>query len=85
MFSGPWEILLILAIALLLFGSKKIRTLGSDLGAGLKGFKKSLIEIEKPIEFHRAHHEIHPLLSPQSELCDNILMKHINRTGLLIL
>ena len=33
MFSGPWEILLILAIALLLFGSKKIRTLGSDLGA----------------------------------------------------
>ena len=42
MFSGPWEILLILAIALLLFGSKKIRTLGSDLGAGLKGFKKSM-------------------------------------------
>ena len=30
------------AIALLLFGSKKIRTLGSDLGAGLKGFKKSM-------------------------------------------
>ena len=42
MFSGPWEILLILAIALLLFGSKKIRTLGSDLGAGLKGFEKSM-------------------------------------------
>ena len=42
MFSGPWEILLILAIALLLFGSKKIRTLGSDLGAALKGFKKSM-------------------------------------------
>ncbi len=42
MFSGPWEILLILAIALLLFGSKKIRTLGSDLGAGLKGFKNSM-------------------------------------------
>ena len=42
MFSGPWEILLILAIALLLFGSKKIRTLGSDLGAGLKGFMKSM-------------------------------------------
>ena len=42
MFSGPWEILLILLVLLLLFGSKKIRTLGSDLGAGLKGFKKSL-------------------------------------------
>ena len=42
MFSGPWEILLILALVLLIFGGRKIRTLGSDLGAGLKGFKKSL-------------------------------------------
>jgi len=42
MFSGPWEILLILALVLLIFGGKKIRTLGSDLGAGLKGFKKSI-------------------------------------------
>ncbi len=42
MFSGPWEILLILALVLLIFGGKKIRTLGSDLGAGLKGFKKSM-------------------------------------------
>ena len=42
MFSGPWEILLILLVLLLLFGGKKIRTLGSDLGAGLKGFKKSI-------------------------------------------
>ena len=42
MFSGPWEILLILLVLLLLFGGKKIRTLGSDLGVGLKGFKKSM-------------------------------------------
>ena len=42
MFSGPWEILLILALVLPIFGGKKIRTLGSDLGAGLKGFKKSM-------------------------------------------
>ena len=42
MFSGPWEILLILALVLLIFGGKKIRTLGSDLGAGLKVFKKSM-------------------------------------------
>ena len=42
MSSGPWEILLILALVLLIFGGKKIRTLGSDLGAGLKGFKKSM-------------------------------------------
>lgn len=41
---GPLQILIILAIVLLLFGSKKIRNLGSDLGAAIKGFKKSVRE-----------------------------------------
>ena len=39
---GGAGLLLILAIVLLLFGGKKIRNLGSDLGEGLKGFKKSI-------------------------------------------
>jgi twin arginine-targeting protein translocase, TatA/E family len=52
MFSGPWEILLILAIALLLFGSKKFRTLGSVLGAGLKGFKKSLKDDSEDVQLN---------------------------------
>ena len=37
-----WQILIILVVILVLFGGKKIRTMGSDLGEGLKGFKKLL-------------------------------------------
>ena len=43
MFSGisPWSILLILIIVVLLFGTKKLRNVGSDLGSAIKSFKKS--------------------------------------------
>lgn len=41
---GFRELLIILAIALLIFGAKKLRTIGSDLGAAVKGFKKSMNE-----------------------------------------
>lgn len=37
-----WQILIILVVIVVLFGGKKIRTLGSDLGEGLKGFKKAI-------------------------------------------
>lgn len=40
--SIGWAQLLIIAvIVVLLFGTNKLRTLGSDLGASIKGFKKS--------------------------------------------
>ena len=37
-----WQILIVLVVILVLFGGKKIRTMGSDLGEGLKGFKKTI-------------------------------------------
>ena len=37
-----WQILIVLLVVLVLFGGKKIRTMGSDLGEGLKGFKKAI-------------------------------------------
>ena len=37
-----WQILIILVVILILFGGKKIGTMGSDLGEGLKGFKKAI-------------------------------------------
>ncbi|VTR60601.1 Sec-independent protein translocase protein TatA [Serratia fonticola] len=36
-----WQLLIIAVIVVLLFGTNKLRTLGSDLGASIKGFKKS--------------------------------------------
>ena len=43
---GPWEIIAILLVVVLIFGGKKLRSLGSDIGAGIKGFKKSVKEDE---------------------------------------
>lgn len=44
---GPLQILLILLIVILLFGTKKLRSLGSDLGGAIKSFKKSMGDEEK--------------------------------------
>ena len=37
-----WQLLIILVIVLLLFGTKKLRGIGSDLGGAVKGFKDSM-------------------------------------------
>jgi sec-independent protein translocase protein TatA len=41
---GFRELLIILVIALILFGAKKLRSVGTDLGAAVRGFKKSVNE-----------------------------------------
>ena len=46
---SPWSLLLILAIVLLLFGTKRLRNIGSDLG-GIKSFKKSVKDGESDTE-----------------------------------
>lgn len=40
--------LIVLAVVVLLFGTKKLRNLGADLGAALRGFKKGLNEEDAP-------------------------------------
>jgi sec-independent protein translocase protein TatA len=42
-----WQLLIVLAIVLLLFGTKKLRNLGGDLGGAIKGFKKAVKEGEE--------------------------------------
>jgi sec-independent protein translocase protein TatA len=37
-----WQLLIILAIVVMLFGTKRLRSLGSDLGAAIKGFRSSM-------------------------------------------
>ena len=41
---GVGSLLLILLIIILLFGTKKLRNIGSDLGGGLRNFKKAMKE-----------------------------------------
>lgn len=42
-----WQLLIILVIVLLLFGSKKLRSVGTDLGGALKGFRGAMKEAEE--------------------------------------
>jgi sec-independent protein translocase protein TatA len=44
---GVWQLLIILVIVLLLFGTKRLKNIGSDLGGALKGFKKAMNDSEK--------------------------------------
>lgn len=42
-----WSLLLILAIVVLLFGTKKLRNVGTDLGGAIRSFKKAVKEEEQ--------------------------------------
>lgn len=39
-----WQLVIIAVIVVLLFGTKKLGSIGSDLGASIKGFKKAMSE-----------------------------------------
>ncbi len=39
-----WQLLIILAIVVMLFGTSRLKNLGSDLGSAIKGFKNSMSE-----------------------------------------
>lgn len=45
-----WQLLIVLAIIILIFGTKKFKNIGSDLGGAVKGFKKAMSNEEKADE-----------------------------------
>ena len=57
-FLGGWEIVLILAVVLILFGAKKLPELAKGLGTGIKEFKKATREVSD--EIHNAMDETSP-------------------------
>lgn len=50
---GMWELLIILAIVLVIFGAKKLRNLGGDLGGAIKNFKQAVKEGEGEADSER--------------------------------
>jgi len=50
MWPGPWEIVIILVIVLVLFGGKKLPELAKGLGKGLREFKNASRDIKKEVE-----------------------------------
>ena len=51
-----WQLLIVLVIVIAIFGTKRLKTLGSDLGSAVKGFRSAVNEAEK---------------EPAAELSDN--------------
>ena len=47
---GPWQLLIILVIVLAIFGTKKLRNMGSDLGGAVKGFRSAMNEADETTE-----------------------------------
>jgi len=47
---GPWEILMILVVALLLFGAKRIPEIAQSLGKGITEFKRGIKDVQSEIE-----------------------------------
>ena len=47
-----WQLLIVLAIVIMFFGTKKLKSLGSDLGSAVKGFRQSVTDKseEKPAD-----------------------------------
>ena len=42
-----WQLLIVLGIIILIFGTKKLRNIGGDLGNAVKGFKKAVSDEDK--------------------------------------
>ena len=40
-----WQLLILLLIVVLVFGTKRLRNMGSDLGAAVKGFRKGMDDV----------------------------------------
>ncbi len=47
---GPWQLLIILVIVLAIFGTKRLSSLGADLGKSVKGFRSAMSEAEEESE-----------------------------------
>jgi sec-independent protein translocase protein TatA len=64
---GGWEVILILAVILVLFGAKKLPELAKGLGQGIKEFKKATNEVTSEIQraandddYNRRQVQYHP-------------------------
>jgi sec-independent protein translocase protein TatA len=45
-----WHWLIVLLIVVLIFGTKRLKNVGQDLGEAVKGFKKGMTDADKPAE-----------------------------------
>ena len=62
---GMRELIIILLVVLVVFGTKKLRTIGSDLGGAVRGFKKAMSDGET--EGEQVAKQLKQSVSPDAE------------------
>jgi sec-independent protein translocase protein TatA len=55
-----WQLLILLLIVVLVFGTKRLRNIGSDLGSAVKGFRKGMEDENKTDEPDQISSELPP-------------------------
>ena len=61
-----WQLLILLLIVVLVFGTKRLRNIGSDLGSAVKGFRKGLEEEPEETEPEQITMEDKPATEPET-------------------
>ena len=67
---GPWELLLILGMLLLLFGAKRLPEMGAAMGKGIREFKKNISEVKQELDMSEHETPIRQLDAAMSDSGD---------------
>ncbi len=67
---GPWELLLILGLLLLLFGAKRLPEMGAAMGKGIREFKKNISDVKHELDRPETEVSTRPIDSAVSESGD---------------
>jgi len=64
---STWQLLILLVIVVLVFGTKRFRSIGSDLGNAIKGFRKGMEEEPEASEPEKISTEESTSTEPQKQ------------------
>lgn len=79
-----WQLLIVLGIVIVVFGTKRLRGMGSDLGSAIRGFKDSMKDGEKKGDEHVQHlttEDSESADTTTSQSADSDPQKQHDRTG----
>ena len=83
-----WQLLIVLVIVIAIFGTKKLKTIGSDVGSAVKGFRSAMNDADKETseqlgdQSKDASFDIHPSKNPPRKTTVSRPMKRDHRAAL---
>lgn len=66
-----WQLLILLLIVVLVFGTKRLRNIGGDLGSAVKGFRKGMEDDTEPAEPEKLQADEDPVTPPRESDKEN--------------